>query len=293
MNGYFPHDSNARNSDKVIPLRAKYGAEGYGVYFMILERLRDEPDYMSVKDYNMLAFDLRVSSGLVKSVIEEFGLFSFTENGERFYSESFLKRMSIKDEKSEKAKESAKKRWESDKKCERIQKPMRTHTKTDANAMRTHTKTDASKLKESKQKERKVKDKESGVVGEPQKQKFLSNVFLTAEEHQKLIRDHDEDFVQRGIEKLDNYIEKLISEGKSDPYTNHNLVIRGWIKKRVNEDLIVETNLKIAEKNLQIVVGKAKHYESKEFENKLIPITKDNEALSIDEMIQQINSRDG
>lgn len=153
MNNYFSHDSNARNSDKLIPVRIKYGAEGYGIYFMILERLREEPGYMSIKDYNMIAFDLRVDAGKVKSIVEDYGLFAFTENGECFYSVGFLKRMELKDEKSEKAKEAAKRRWENKKK-------MQTHAKTDANAcefdadaLQTHGKTDASKGKKSKEKE--------------------------------------------------------------------------------------------------------------------------------------------
>ena len=115
MNNYFPHDSNARNSDKIIPLRMKHGAEGYGIYFMLLERLREETDYMSVKDYNMLAFDLRVDTSMLKSVVEEFGLFAFTADGKCFYSESFTRRMEIKDEvakaKSEAGKKGAAKRW--------------------------------------------------------------------------------------------------------------------------------------------------------------------------------------
>ncbi|MEI3107205.1 MAG: hypothetical protein V8T16_17530 [Parabacteroides merdae] len=51
---------------------------------MILERLREEPEYMSVKDYNMIAFDLREDASLIKSVIEDFGLFVFTEDGKYF-----------------------------------------------------------------------------------------------------------------------------------------------------------------------------------------------------------------
>ena len=141
MTNYFTHDSNARNSDKLIPLRAKMGAEGYGIYFMLLERLREEPDYTSVKDYNMLAFDLRVDAAKVKAVVENFGLFAFTDDGKCFYSESFLRRMQVKDEKSEKARASARSRWE---KCER-----------NANAMRTQEKTDAIKEKESKEKKNK------------------------------------------------------------------------------------------------------------------------------------------
>lgn len=150
MNNYFPHDSNARNSDKLIPLRIKKGTEGYGVYFMILERLREEPDYTSIKDYNTLAFDFRVGSDLVKSVVEEFGLFQFTEDGKRFYSEGFTARMQKKDEKSNKARESARKRWEN----------KQTHSEKDANALQTQSEIDASKGKETKLKETKGEKEE-------------------------------------------------------------------------------------------------------------------------------------
>ncbi|MEG0285994.1 MAG: DUF4373 domain-containing protein [Vagococcus sp.] len=151
MNSYFSHDSNARNSDKLLPVRMKYGAEGYGIYFMLLERLRDESEYMSVKDYNMIAFDLRVDAGKIKSIIEDFGLFVFTENGEYFYSEGFMKRMEIKDAKSKKrseaGKKGAKKRWgsqdnESDK-------------ENNSNAIAKPSKNIASKVKESKVKQSK------------------------------------------------------------------------------------------------------------------------------------------
>ena len=41
---YFSHDSNARNDEKILAVRMKYGAEGYGIYFMILERLETLTD---------------------------------------------------------------------------------------------------------------------------------------------------------------------------------------------------------------------------------------------------------
>lgn len=90
---YFSHDANARNDEKVIALRLKYGAEGYGIYFMILERLMESKEYIHVKDYNIIAFDLRVSNSIVKSIIEDYGLFEFTDDGKHFYSVSFQKRM--------------------------------------------------------------------------------------------------------------------------------------------------------------------------------------------------------
>lgn len=109
MNNYFSHDSNARNSTELLQVRIKFGAEGYGIYFMLLERLRDEEGYMSIKDYNTIAFDLHVDSSIVKSIIEDFGLFVFTDDGKYFYSEGFSKRMEKKDEVSKKRSESGKK----------------------------------------------------------------------------------------------------------------------------------------------------------------------------------------
>lgn len=166
MNNYFSHDSNARNSDKLIHLRMKYSAEGYGIYFMILERLREEPEYMSVKDYNMLAFDLRVDSAKVKSVIEDFGLFVFTDDGKYFYSEGFKKRMEKKDETRAKLSDAGKKgnvkRWS------RNQDAISTQSLPDLHPIAT----------QSQEKERKEKDnnKESTNVDEkenpPEKSDF-------------------------------------------------------------------------------------------------------------------------
>lgn len=150
---YFPHDSNARNSDKLIRLRMKHKSSGYGVYFMILERLREEPEYMSVKDYNIIAFDLREDASLIKSVIEDFGLFVFTEDGKYFYSESFKRRMDAKDEKSLRRSESGKKganaRWGNG-------KVMANASNSDSNAM-----ANASNFIASKGKERKENKKET------------------------------------------------------------------------------------------------------------------------------------
>lgn len=112
---YFSHDSNARNDEKLLNLRMHKGAAGYGVYFMLLERLREDANYMSVRDYNILAFDLRVDAALVKSVVEDFGLFVFTEGGKYFYSDSFNRRMGAKDAvgkvRSEAALKAAQTRW--------------------------------------------------------------------------------------------------------------------------------------------------------------------------------------
>ena len=101
LSSYFPHDSNARNDERLVNVRMKHGPAGYGVYFMLVERLREDPEYMSAVDYNLIAFDLRIDASLAKSIIRDFGLFAFTvdsERGECFYSESLRQRMARKDE---------------------------------------------------------------------------------------------------------------------------------------------------------------------------------------------------
>lgn len=38
---YFNHDYNARNDDKILELRSELGAEGYGIFWMILETMAE------------------------------------------------------------------------------------------------------------------------------------------------------------------------------------------------------------------------------------------------------------
>jgi hypothetical protein len=112
---YFPHDSNARNDERMINVRLKYKMEGYGIYFAIIERLRESDGYMGVRDYNNIAFDLRVDTSVIKSIIEDFGLFVFTDDGKYFYSESLTRRMqpleNQKRQRENAGKKSAEKRW--------------------------------------------------------------------------------------------------------------------------------------------------------------------------------------
>ena len=50
---YFKHDSNARNDPKIKALKQKYGIEGYGRYWIIIEILRESTGYKIIdKMYN-------------------------------------------------------------------------------------------------------------------------------------------------------------------------------------------------------------------------------------------------
>jgi len=42
---YFPHDSNAKDDPKCVLLIEQLGMEDYGIYWMLVEVLREQPDY--------------------------------------------------------------------------------------------------------------------------------------------------------------------------------------------------------------------------------------------------------
>ncbi|MCI6672401.1 MAG: DUF4373 domain-containing protein [Prevotellaceae bacterium] len=95
---YFRHDCNARQDEKILALRMKHGWEGYGLYWALIERLRENANYECVCDYNVIAYDLRVAANLIKCIVENFGLFTFTDDGKRFYSKRLSDDMNFKDE---------------------------------------------------------------------------------------------------------------------------------------------------------------------------------------------------
>ena len=145
INTYFAHDGNARNSEKLLKVRFKLGVEGYGIYFMLLEKLFEENGYLE-KNYEGIAFDLRTECERIRSVVEDFGLFGFKE--EKFYSHSLLQRIKKINSKSDKAKKSAKARWN---------KPREPH----ANALDSQCERNASKVKKSKVNKSKEKNTNS------------------------------------------------------------------------------------------------------------------------------------
>ena len=98
-------------SKKLLRLRQAYGAAGYGVYFMLLERLREEGGYTSDRDYDMIAFDLRVDVELIRAVVEDFDLFEVSRNGKTFQSKGFTERMELREIRSQAGRKGASGRW--------------------------------------------------------------------------------------------------------------------------------------------------------------------------------------
>ena len=114
---YFSHDSNALTDTKILNMRADYGLEGYGLFWVIIEMMRNEEDYkLNLNKNTYRAIKTLTNTGIdvekfINDCIEDYCLFKKEE--EKFYSNSLLRRMEQKDKKSAIAREKAQKRWNS------------------------------------------------------------------------------------------------------------------------------------------------------------------------------------
>jgi len=86
---YFPHFSNARTDRKIRRMRKELGIEGYGIYFMLLEVLRDQEEFKyPIEDIDLLAEEFGTSENKVQIVIANYGLFE-KDHEENFFSIKF------------------------------------------------------------------------------------------------------------------------------------------------------------------------------------------------------------
>lgn len=241
MRSYFSHDSNARNSDKLMKVRMKLGAEGYGIFFMLIERLREEEGYKSTIDYDTLAFDLRVAAEKVKQVVENYDLFKFTEDGKYFYSNSFNERMEMMDvraqQRKSKAKKAAEARWNKQTANTSNAETMPEQCPSNAQALLKH----ANKIKLNKTKLNKIKlNKTKPEESKPDKE-LVTGGGSNNNDVQELIEIYQENFgvansiVQLELrEKLGVYGKEMILEsfkrsiGTKNPFSYMRGIWENW-----------------------------------------------------------------
>jgi hypothetical protein len=133
---YFPHDCNAIDDPKIMIMIADMGLESYAIYWILIEHLRQQPDFRSdISILKPLANRHGSTEAKFKTVVFTYDLFQI-DNDVFFYSQSLINRMQPYLEKSERARVAARKRWDNANAC--------------ANALPEHSGRNASKVKESK-----------------------------------------------------------------------------------------------------------------------------------------------
>ena len=86
---YFPHFSNARQDRKLKRAMKQLGIEGYAIYFMLLEVLRDQTDLCyPMEDIDLLADEFGTSEQRVRTIICNYQLFD-VDDEDQFFSPKF------------------------------------------------------------------------------------------------------------------------------------------------------------------------------------------------------------
>lgn len=210
MNNYFSHDSNARDDEKILAMRIDLGWEAYGLYWALIEMLRDASDYKLKANFKVLAFSLHTTPELIEQIICNYGLFCMTDDGQSFFSSSLTKRMEEKEVLSKKRRASAGNRWgkiiESDANAEQNNaNAMQMHSKSDANAEQMHPQ---NKVKESKDYSSPRTREGASAPNEEEKERIYEIFFWR---NMKNPREEFEKFLQHNTQygwKLNNTPEK-------------------------------------------------------------------------------------
>ena len=192
---YFSHDYNARNDEKIKMLIRKHGMMGYGVFWAIVEDLYNNANALRT-DYDGIAYDLRLHSDIVKSVVNDFDLFEI--NGDYFGSSSVQARLDQRNEKSLSARKSASYRW--NKKEE------------DANALQTLSEGNAKKERKGKE----IKGKEINNTVPPL-QEFLEYCKKNLEQNKFIYTEYEY--------SLKSKYDTWVANGWKD---GHNKQIKDW-----------------------------------------------------------------
>lgn len=217
---YFPHFCNARHDRKLKRVQKELGIEGYGIYFMLLEILREQTDLRyPLSEIDLLADEFGTSEQKVRVVICNYDLFQVDEN-QNFFSFKMIIYLQPYFEKSERAREAANKRW--------------SNANAYTNAIEMQSNSNASKVKETKVKETKLnKIKENKI-------NVREYVYISQSNLDKLYSEFLEHEVSWMLDKLNDY---KASTGKK--YKCDYSAINVWVKdafRKAKVDFIKENN---------------------------------------------------
>jgi len=207
---YFPHFCNARNDRKIKRLRKELGIEGYGIFFMVLEVLREQTDYKyPIDDIDLLADEFCTSEQKVRTVVTNYDLFR-VDSKKKLFSAKLITYLQPMLERREKAKVASMIRWD------KYKAQLNQDDISNAQALLTHSSSNAQAMQG---KER--KGKESIIRPD-----FISekswNDLLTHRKEKRASRS------KRAIDTLTGEIEKAVSAGFSVDQCIDEMVNRNW-----------------------------------------------------------------
>lgn len=179
-NIYFSHDANAMNDPKCMMLITQLGMEGYGIFWGLVEFLRQQKGYrLPLSMIGSIAARFMVSQQKVETVIRGYGLFVI-ENDEFFYSQSLRDRMEIMDKRKLASKIANEVRWS------RV-KALKQHDLSDSDPIGVQSESDQNpkkrKEKKGKLKEKESREKEKDTTSSSQSRRFVAPTLQEVENY--------------------------------------------------------------------------------------------------------------
>lgn len=110
---YFSHDFNARNDEKILELRATFGAEGYGIFWMLVETMAEnENGGINSSLIGGLSLGYGVAKDRLRSIIDCcLGVGLLIEKDGCYFSNRLLAHKEFRKNMSNFGKIGAEKRW--------------------------------------------------------------------------------------------------------------------------------------------------------------------------------------
>ena len=99
---YFSHDANAKDDYKCMLLIDQLGLEGYGIFWVLVETLREQKNYKyPLRLVPSLARKYNTTQAKMETVIKAYGLFSIDKIDKKsfFFSGSLNRRMQVFEQK--------------------------------------------------------------------------------------------------------------------------------------------------------------------------------------------------
>ena len=206
---YFSHDSNARNDEKILMLRAEHGWQGYGLYWALLEMMFEAKETcLSHAKVKGIAISYNVDITLLQSVINTCEAERlFVSDGVVFWSDSLRDRkqkfLELRQQRADAGKKGMAKRWGSD-----------NGVITEVGSVITKN----NKVKESKEKEKKEKEIKDVY-------RTIQHLALTVDDYSKLRENFSEQDIEDILDEMENWT-KL--KTKRSAY----LTANNWLKDR-------------------------------------------------------------
>lgn len=102
---YFQHDFAARQDPKLLAVQARFGLEGLGFFWCLVEYLYEQGGQLAMSSIEPFAYQCHIDAGKAVSIVNDFELFE--TDGESFWSPSIMRRIEKMTETAEKRSQAA------------------------------------------------------------------------------------------------------------------------------------------------------------------------------------------